>query len=106
MNTFRQSTIDNHLYLNFPNYQLTLNIGKQKFKSVTEFMRIWIAWMLARSYSYNKMISLSLSPSLSNMMAFVYILNICEYDVPNMYIMYTCVLCILLSLSLSLLIVM
>ena len=37
-----------------------------------------------------------------NMIAFVYILNICEYDVSNMYIIYTCMLCILLSLPLSL----
>ena len=34
--------------------------------------------------------------------AFVYVLNICEYDVSNTYIMYTCTLCILVSLSLSL----
>ena len=32
----------------------------------------------------------------------VYALSIYEYDVSNMYIMYTCMLCILLSLSLSL----
>ena len=36
-----------------------------------------------------------------NMIAFVYILNICEYHVSNMHIMYTCVLCILLSVCLS-----
>ena len=35
-----------------------------------------------------------------NMIAFVYILNICEYDVSNMYIMYTCMLSILLSVCL------
>ena len=36
-----------------------------------------------------------------NMIAFVYILNICEYDVSNMYIMHTCMLCIILCLSVS-----
>ena len=44
----------------------------------------------------------SLSLLILNMITFIYILNICEYDVSNMYIIYTCMLCILLSLSLYL----
>ena len=54
----------------------------------------------ACSAFYSLSISLCLNV-LSNMIVFVYVLNICEYDVLNMYIMYTCMLCILLSLSLS-----
>ncbi len=44
----------------------------------------------------------SLSLLILNMITFIYILNICEYDVSNMYIIYTCMLCILLSLAISL----
>ena len=36
-----------------------------------------------------------------NMFAFVYMLNISEYVVSDMYIIYTCMLCILLSVCLS-----
>ena len=36
-----------------------------------------------------------------NMFAFVYMLNISEYDVSDMYIIYTCMLCIVLSICLS-----
>ena len=39
--------------------------------------------------------------TISFLLAFVYVLNIYEYNVSDMFVIYTCMVCILLSLSLS-----